>query len=147
MVASYIFAALFFDFPLTITQPWMFAISLLFTVLAFVSFGMIIAPIFVLNPGVQQWQNAMEFPVYILSGFLFPILLLPGWSTPLSYLLTPYWAARALHDASSGNAEPSEIAFSWLMMLLLSVVYFILSGVLFRVMLRRAREDASLGLH
>ena len=106
MVASYIFAALFFDFSLMITQPLMFGISLLFTVLAFVSFGLIIAPIFVLNPGVQQWQNAMEFPVYILSGFLFPIALLPGWSTPLSYLLTPYWAARALHGASSGNVEP-----------------------------------------
>lgn len=147
MVASYIFAALFFDFSLMITQPLMFGISLLFTVLAFVSFGLIIAPIFVLNPGVQQWQNAMEFPVYILSGFLFPIALLPGWSTPLSYLLTPYWAARALHGASSGNVEPGEIAFSWLMMLVFSVLYIILSGVLFRVMLRRAREDASLGAH
>lgn len=146
MVASYAFAALFFDFSLTITQPLMFALSLLFTVFAFVSFGLIIAPIFVLNPGVQQWQNAMEFPVYILSGFLFPIALLPGWSTPLSYLLTPYWAARALHGASSGNAAPSEIAFSWMMMVVFSILYLVLSSVLFRVMLRKAREDASLGM-
>jgi hypothetical protein len=42
--------------------------------------------------GVQQWQNAMEFPVYILAGFLFPIALLPDWTGPISYALPPYWA-------------------------------------------------------
>ena len=146
MVAGYFAASLLFGYPLQVEQPLLFVISLAFTVVAFVSFGLIIAPVFVINPGVQGFQNAMEFPVYILSGFLFPIALLPGWTTPLSYLLAPYWAARALHGASSGGASPSEVAFCWGMMLLFSLIYLFVSSRLFRLMIRKARVDATLGM-
>lgn len=146
MIASYLLTSIFFDYSLTIQQPLLFALSLILTVIAFVCFGLIIAPIFVLNPGVQRWQNALEFPMYILSGFLFPIALLPGWTTPVSYLLTPYWAARALHGTSSGNASVEEVAFSWGMLLLFSFIYIFISRSLFRVMIRKARIDATLGM-
>ena len=63
---------------------------------------------------------------------------------PISYLLSPYWTARALHGASSGSVSFSEISLSWIMMLLFSVIYLVISRVLFRVMLRKARIDASL---
>lgn len=146
MVVSYALAALLFDYTLRVDQPLLFAISLALTVISFISFGLIIAPIFVMNPNVQQWQNAMEFPVYILSGFLFPIALLPGWTTPLSYLLPPYWAARALHATSSGGAGFDEILLSWGMMLLFSAIYFLIASRLFRRMLVKARTDATLDM-
>jgi ABC-2 type transport system permease protein len=146
MVASYFLASLLFGYPLQVKQPLLFVISLAFTVVAFVSFGLIIAPVFVMNPGVQGWQNAMEFPVYILSGFLFPIALLPGWTTPLSYLLAPYWAARVLHATSSGGASLAEVAFCWAMMLLFSLIYLFISSRLFQLMIRKARADATLGM-
>jgi ABC-2 type transport system permease protein len=111
-----------------------------------VTFGLIIAPVFVLSPSVQRWQNAMEFPIFILCGFLFPIALLPGWTTPISYLLTPYWAARALHGTSSGGTTLNEVLFSWGMLLVFSVLYLFLSRILFRVMIRKARIDATLGM-
>jgi len=146
MVAAYLLASLLFGYPLRVEQPSLFVISLAFTVVAFVSFGLIIAPVFVMNPGVQGWQNAMEFPIYILSGFLFPIALLPEWTTPLSYLLAPYWAACALHATSSGGASLTEVAFCWAMMLLFSLIYLFISSWLFRLMIRKARADATLGM-
>jgi ABC-2 type transport system permease protein len=146
MVAAYVLASLLFGYPLRVEQPLLFVISLALTVVAFVSFGLIIAPVFVINPGVQGWQNAMEFPVYMLSGFLFPIALLPGWTTPLSYLLAPYWAARALHATSSGGAGLSEVTFCWAMMLLFSLIYLFISSRLFRLMIRKACADATLGM-
>lgn len=146
MVASYGLASLLFGYPLRLEQPVLFAISLVFTVVAFVCFGLIIAPVFVMNPGVQHWQNAMEFPVYILSGFLFPIALLPGWTTPLSYLLPPYWAARALHGTSSGGAGLDQVLFYWAMLLLFSLLHLFISGWLFRLMIRKARADATLAM-
>ena len=148
MVGSYLLVAIFFGYQLTIAQPGLFLISLVFTVISFVCFGLVIAPVFILNPDVQRWQNGLEFPIYILGGFLFPIALLPGWTTPLSYLLAPYWAARALHVTSSGGADFNfgEVALCWGMMLLFSVIYVIASRWLFRVMLRRARIDATLGV-
>jgi ABC-2 type transport system permease protein len=88
----------------------------------------------------------MEFPVYILAGFLFPIALLPNWTTPLSYLLSPYWAAVALHETSSGGGDPPTVAGAWAAMVALSVLYLVLSRQLFRVLVHRARREGTLSL-
>ena len=146
MALGYFVAAWLFGYSLEIQQPLMFFLSLVFTVVAFISFGLVIAPIFVMNPGVRAWQNAMEFPIYILGGFLFPVLLLPKWTNPISWLLPPYWAAVALHGTSTGGAPLNETFFAWGMMLVFSLVYLLLSSRLFKLMLYKARADATLGM-
>jgi ABC-2 type transport system permease protein len=146
MVLGYFVAAFAFGYSLQIQSPLYFAVSVIFSVVAFISFGLIIAPVFVMNPGVRAWQNAMEFPVYVLCGFLFPIALLPGWTTPVSYLLPPYWAAVALHGTSTTGAPFNEILFAWGMMLLSSVIDLLIASRLFKVMLHKARVDATLGM-
>jgi len=146
MIFGYFLAAFIFGYTLRIEQPLLFILSLFFSVIAFISFGLVIAPIFVMNRSVQQWQNALAFPVYILCGFLFPIALLPGWTTPLSYLLPPYWAARALHGTSTGGALFSEVLLDWGMMTIFSIFYLAISSWLFRKMLYKARVDATLNM-
>lgn len=146
MVIGYVIAAVFFGYSLTVEQPLLFGISMLLTVIGFVSFGLIIAPVFVMNPAVQGWQNAMEFPIYVLCGFLFPIALLPGWTTPLSYILPPYWAAVALHGTSTGGATLMQTLGAWGMLLLFSVMDLLVSSWLFKTMLYKARADATLGM-
>lgn len=116
------------------------------SVFAFISFGLTIAPIFVMYRSVQQWQNAMEFPVYIFAGFLFPIALLPGWTTPISYVLPPYWAAIALHGTSTQNTPVEQILFAMAMMVLFSVIDLFIASRLFRIMLYKARVDAVLDI-
>jgi ABC-2 type transport system permease protein len=146
MVLGYLVAALAFGYSLDVQQPLLFVISVVLAVIAFISFGLIIAPIFVMNPGVRAWQNAMEFPVYVLCGFLFPIALLPGWTTPISYLLPPYWAAVALHGTSTGGASLNHTLFAWGMLLLFSLIDLSIASRLFRLMLYKARADATLGM-
>jgi len=146
MVLGYFIAAFAFGYSLDVQQPWLFAVSVLLSVIAFICFGLIIAPVFVMNPGVRAWQNAMEFPVYVLCGFLFPIALLPGWTTPVSYLLPPYWAAVALHGTSTGGASLDQTLFAWGMMLLFSLIDLLIASRLFKLMLYKARADATLGM-
>jgi ABC-2 type transport system permease protein len=146
MVLGYFIAIFAFGYALQIQQPLLFTVSVILAVIAFVSFGLIIAPIFVMNPGVRAWQNAMEFPVYVLCGFLFPIALLPGWTTPVSYLLPPYWAAVALHGTSTGSASIKQTLFAWAMMLLFSLIDLLIASRLFKLMLYKARADATLGM-
>jgi len=146
MVLGYFIAAYAFGYSLEIQQPLMFIASLFLSVVAFISFGLVIAPIFVMNPGVRAWQNAMEYPVYVLCGFLFPVALLPGWTTPISYFLPPYWAAVALHGTSTGGATIDKTFFAWGMMLLFSVIDLLIASRLFKVMLYKARVDATLGM-
>ncbi len=146
MVLGYFIAAFAFGYSLDVQQPLLFVVSVILAVIAFISFGLIIAPVFVMNPGVRAWQNAMEFPVYVLCGFLFPIALLPGWTTPVSYLLPPYWAAVALHGTSTGGAPLNATLFAWGMMLLFSLIDLLIASRLFRLMLYKARADATLGM-
>ncbi len=146
MVVGYFIAAYAFGYSLNIQQPLLFVVSLLLAVIAFISFGLIIAPIFVMNPGVRAWQNAMEFPVYVFCGFLFPIALLPGWTTPISWLLPPYWAAVALHGTSTGGATFNQTLTAWGMMLFFSLADLFVASRLFKLMLYKARADATLGM-
>jgi len=146
MVLGYIIAAFAFGYSLNVQQPFLFVVSVFLSVIAFISFGLIIAPIFVMNPGVRAWQNAMECPVYVLCGFLFPIALLPAWTTPVSYLLPPYWVVIALHGTSTGGASLSETLFAWGMLLLFSLIDLFVASRLFKLMLYKARADATLGM-
>ena len=146
MVVGYIIAAYAFGYSLTVQQPFLFFVSVLLAVIAFISFGLILSPVFVMKPEIRAWQNAMEFPVYILCGFLFPIAMLPGWTTPISYLLPPYWAAVALHGTSTGGAPLNQTLFTWGMLLLFSLIDLIIASRLFKLMLYKVRADATLGL-
>ena len=146
MIGSYLLISLILGYPLTLVHPWLFFISLFFSVISLVAFGLILASFFILIPDFAHMVNTLEFPVYILCGFLFPIALLPGWTTPISYLLSPYWAALALHSAAQGTLEPMQIAGIWGLMLVFSVVYILVSGILYKVILRKARTDATLDI-
>ncbi len=144
MVVSYFLASLLFGYPLSIQSPLLFTISVVLTVLSFVGLGLLLSTLFVLNPDVQRWQNGLEFPVFILSGFLFPIALLPFWTTPFSYILAPFWAAKALHTASQSVVGIDALALDWGMLLLLAIIYLALAAVLFRRVLFKARSEATL---
>jgi len=126
MFVAYVAASIVFRQPLTIALPGWFGASLLATLLGFVSFGLVIAPF------------------YILAGFLFPVALLPKWTNPLSWMLAPYWAARALHSAAQGK-DMSHILFSIMMLFLVSILHIYISRFLFRKVLKKARVDATLG--
>lgn len=146
MIVSYVLASVMFGYALSVAEPVGFLISLALTVLAFISFGLIMAPLYLINPAVNSFSNALEFPIYTLCGFLFPIALLPGWTTPFSYILPPYWAARALQITAQGGHDFSEIAFCWAMLLVFAVIYFAIASRFFRTILHRARVAATLGL-
>jgi len=146
MIGSYLLISLILGYPLTLARPWLFFASLLISVLALVSFGLILASFFILIPDFARMVNTLEFPIYILCGFLFPIALLPGWTTPLSYLLSPYWAALALHGAAQGTLEPLQIVETWGVMIAFSIVYILASRGLYRVILKKARTDATLDI-
>lgn len=144
MVGCYSFISLIMGYPLTLEKPALFFISVVFTVVAFVSFGLIIASLFIMIPDFQRLQNTLEFPVYILCGFLFPVALLPEWTTPLSYILPPYWATRALHGAARGTLSDAEIVLTLALLTVVSIVCILLSRGLYRIILKKAREDATL---
>ena len=82
----------------------------------------------------------------VFDGTHTPIALLPGWTTPISYVLPPYWAAIALHGTSTQGAPIEQTLFAMAMMLLFSIIDLFIASRLFKIMLYKARVDAVLDI-
>ena len=128
--------------PLDIAHPWLFAVSLPAAVLGLGLLGVIMASTFVLYRNANAFSNLLEYPVWLVSGLLVPVSLLPGWVEPLSWVLAPTWGVRAIRDAALGGEAGEAIA----MCLGLAAVYLALGVVFVRNFERLARERATLSL-
>ena len=145
MVVTYVVGAGMFQYPIAVDQPIIFAVSMFMALFSLWTMGMLFAPLSILWPPVEQFLGGLEYPVFIVCGFLFPVALLPGWFLPFSYALPPYWAARALHGASLGSLQFDEIALAWLILLATSGMLLVVALMFFRVFLRLGRRKGTLG--
>jgi ABC-2 type transport system permease protein len=146
VVFSYAIGAWLFGYPITVADPVGFTLSLVFALVALWATGMLFAPLGILWRTVGRFLGVLEYPIYSLSGFLFPVLLLPVWTLPVSYLLPPYWAAVALHASARGELDLPALAGVWVVLLLTAVVLMLVSSRLFLAVLYRARRAGSLAL-
>ncbi len=146
VVLAYALVSWAFGYSVRVTDPLGFAFSAVLTLAALWCTGMLLAPLGVLSRTLSRFVTVLEYPVYALSGFLFPILLLPGWTNPVSYALPPFWGAQALHMTSSGESGPLPLAGVWLGLIATGLIALGLAVPFFRVVLRRARIEGTLAL-
>ena len=94
---------LLFDLPVRVEHPWLLAPSLLVTVFGLGMLGLVFASVFVRLRYANAVTNLLDYPVWLLSGMLVPVELLPGWASPLSWLLPPTWGVRAIRESVLGG--------------------------------------------
>jgi ABC-type polysaccharide/polyol phosphate export permease len=140
--ATLFWGRLLFEVPLDIVHPWLFALALPAAVLGLGLLGVIMASTFVLYRNANAFSNLLEYPVWLVSGLLVPVSLLPGWVEPLSWVLAPTWGVRAIRDAALGGEAGEAI----LMCVGLAAVYLALGALFVRNFERMARERATLSL-
>lgn len=153
-VAVLLIAVFGFEVALGIENPVIFAVSLFLTLLSMSALGLIFASAFVLSRSAQTLTNGLETPLYIISGSMFPIGLLPFWTHPASYILGPTWGVDAIRLAASskyidhtfwrGTSVISAIALDLAVMFLITLVYVAIATVLFRVVEDKARREGTL---
>ena len=146
LLLAYGIGALLFGYPIAIAEPGWFGSSLLLAVVALWATGMFFAPLAILWRAVGQFLLGLEYPIFALSGFLFPILLLPGWAAPISNIHPPYWAAVAMHGAASGNLDLPGLLRAWFFLLLTAGVLLLIAKSLIEQVLTRARRAGTLAL-
>lgn len=140
-------ALAYFGFHATLPEldPLRFAISMGVLSFSFFVISVTLTPLF----SVWRWAftvlNGLELGVYGLCGFMFPVTELPQWLQPVSYLLSPTWATRALYGAA-GHGSGSDITTWCLITIGLSLVYLVLSVPLYRFVEIRARVTGELAL-
>ena len=142
LTATLFWGWLFFDVPLEVADPVAFLVALPAAVLGLGLLGLVLASTFVLYRNANALSNLLEFPVWLITGLLVSLSLLPGWVGPFSWLLAPTWGINALREAAiEGDAWP-EIG----MCLLLSAVYLVIGHFALRHFERLARERATLAI-
>lgn len=142
LVATLVWGTLLFDVPLAIEQPLAFAVAIPVCALAVGMLGLITAAAFVVYRAAFQLGVAMQYPVWIATGLLVPLSVLPDFVGPLSWFLAPTWGFRAIKEAALGGSPWPDIG----MCLLLSVAYLAVASVCLHVFEHLARARATLRL-
>ena len=142
LASTLLWGRLIFGIPLHFAQPLAFVVAVFVTIVSLGVLGLIMGASFILYREANALSNMLEFPIWIVTGVIVPLSLLPGWTHPLSWILAPTWGYRAIHDAAlGGNPWPGiGIAAG------LAVVYFVIGQLIVGVFERRARQQATLSL-
>jgi len=104
--------------------------------------GLLMASTFILYRQASAFQNLLEYPVWLVTGLLVPLALLPVWVTPIAWLLAPYWGMRAIRHSALGGDSLAAIG----MCVALAAVYLVLGAVFLANFERLARKHATLSL-
>lgn len=133
-----------FGYQVTLATPLSFALALLAGVVCLWATGYLLSPLGILWPAAQRFLSGLEYPVYILAGFMVPIDSLPPALHVVSFLLPPYWVSLVLHSTSSALPASQPLAAGLAIVLALSIVQAAAGSALYRRVLRRGRIDGSL---
>jgi ABC-2 type transport system permease protein len=133
---------LLFGIDVHIAHPWLFALAVPGTVLSVGMLGFLMSVTVVRYRSGWALGNAFELPVWLVSGFLVPIALLPDWVRPVSWLLAPTWGVRAIRESALGGHPLPDL----LACIGLGVGYLLIGVLCAESVLRSARQHASLSL-
>ena len=142
LVCTTVFGRLAFGIPITIAHPLVFAIAFVLAVVSVGALGVLLAATMFVFRYANLIANSFEFPVWLVTGLLFPLAVLPEWTRPISYALAPTWGVIALRRSALGGDVLPALG----MCLLLTAVYSAIAAVSLRLFERAARERATLSL-
>jgi ABC-2 type transport system permease protein len=112
------------------------------SILAVAMFGFLLSVSVVRYRTAWALGNLLEYPGWLLCGFLVPITLFPAWVTWISRALPLTWGMEAARQASAGDSPWLAIAAC----ILLGTAYAGVAALLSGVVLRSARRHATLSL-
>ncbi|MFC4072412.1 ABC transporter permease [Actinoplanes subglobosus] len=142
LLATLVWGRLLFGIRLDFAHPVAFPVAAVVCIVALGMFGLLLASTFVLMRNANALANVLEYPVWLVSGMLVPLTVLPVWTGPIAAVLPTTWGARALHEATTGGPVWPSVA----MCLAISGVCLALGAAALTVVERRARATATLAL-
>jgi ABC-2 type transport system permease protein len=142
LVATLLFGRFVFGIDLTVEHKVAFGVSIVGTVLSFGALGFLFAVSFVRFRAAWALGNLFEYPVWLIGGFLVPLVLLPDWVRPFSWVLAPTWGMNAIRESALGGTPWPDLALC----LALGVAYVTLGVLALDRVLGAARKRATLSL-
>jgi len=145
-LAVFIVAQFAFGIDVAVRDPLGFAVALFATLLSLSVLGMVFGAFYVVTRASSAFFQMLEFPIYVLSGAVFPLMILPEWSRPFSYVIPATWGAEALKIASFTDYDSLGLGFYGTLGItaLTTVIYLLLSFQLFSYLENKAKISGSL---
>ena len=137
---------LWFRTGIPIANPVPFVFATLVTYVSLSSFGLMLATIYVLSRKGGFIENSLEVPVYIATGTMFPVALLPLATQPIAFILGPTWGIEAIRKAAIAGYAGLGTSY-WTDMVILiaeTAVYFVISFYLFVRVEKLAKRNGTL---
>jgi ABC-2 type transport system permease protein len=142
LVATLAVGRFLFGVELTVEHPLAFGLAVVGAVVSFGSLGFLFAVSFVRFRAAWALGNLFEYPVWLVGGFLVPLVLLPEWVRPISWALAPTWGMNAIREAALGGTPWPDL----LLCLALGAVYVTAGIAMLERVLGAARKRGALAL-
>jgi ABC-2 type transport system permease protein len=143
MTATLVWGRLVFGIDLHIAHWALFCVAVAVTVVSIGMCGFLLAVAFVRYRTAWALGNLLEYPVWLVCGFLVPLSLFPAWVRPISWVLAPTWGMRAIREAAAGGGSLlGDIG----MCAGLGALYTAVGVLVVDRLLRAARKQATLAL-
>jgi len=140
------FILLFFQKKLYVSDYGLVILTFFLFMIAMIIMALMMAGLFTLSRSARIAMNSLEHPIYILSGVMFPLSMLPFFVRPLSYLLAPAWAVRLFKLAVYDGAINSKLELLGGLIVVI-IGYAVICKVLYKKVEYRVRVSATLGVY
>lgn len=147
LLITFAWVAVVFGETLTIRHPILFLTGFLLMIFSFMGLAIIVGLLFTMSRSARGLMNCVEYPVYILTGMVFPISLLPNCFLPLSWSLSPTWVVKIFNISVKGFTDQQEILLPVLMLVTLCIGYYLVGEWLFRLVHDKTRREGTLGVY
>jgi len=144
-VISYLIIRFIFGAQVYINNIPVFLLSFFISIISFIGISTLIATLFTLTKSARMLMNCVEYPVFILCGVLFPIEILPIWTRPFSYILSPTWSVKLLRMSIDGISDLKNFYTYLLILICVTMIYFVSAYQLFKKIDKETRINATLG--
>jgi len=91
-----IIGLVWFQVGFGVINPGLFLLASVSTFLSLSAFGLLMCTVILLSRKGGFITNSMEIPVYIATGTMFPVSLLPIVALPFAFILAPTWGIEAI---------------------------------------------------
>ncbi len=142
LVATLLWGKVLFGIDVAVADPVGLVVALLVTVLALSIFGLLLTVSMARFRSGWAIGSMLEYPGWLLCGFLVPMDLFPTWVQWIARALPPTWGMDAIRAAASGASPWRDIAVCGA----LGLGYAVLGTYLSERLLDSARRHGTLAL-
>jgi len=135
-----------FQVGFSILNPLLFLMAALCTFLSLSAFGLMMSTVVVLTRKGGFITNSMEIPVYIATGTMVPVIVLPFAVLPFAYILGPTWGIEAIRNAAVSGYSGVGLGY-WQdlsIMAVETIAYLALAFLLFRRVEAYAKRNGTI---